>query len=104
MKEKEFEKITKNINEKLGEENAGLIADDLLLLITDNASTNKELKNKDEEIERLTKDKENLLTVNGNLFQQVSSSISEEDETKVPQETKPKKFDFRQVFDEKRKF
>lgn len=103
MKEKEFEKLTNGIQEKLGKETSGLIMDDIGLLITDNTAMNKTLKEKDEQIEQLKRDKENLLNVNANLFQQVSMG-EEEDETKNKEEQKPKPFDFRSAFDEKRKF
>lgn len=103
MKEKEFEKLTNQIQEKLGKENAGLIMDDIGLLITDNVNVNKELKEKESQIEQLKRDKENLLNVNANLFQQVSIG-EEEDETKNKEEQKTKPFDFRSAFDEKRKF
>lgn len=103
MKEKDFEKLTNGIQEKLGKETSGLIMDDIGLLITDNTAMNKTLKEKDDQIEQLKKDKENLLNVNANLFQQVSMG-EEEDETKNKEEQKPKPFDFRSAFDEKRKF
>ena len=50
MIEKEFEKITKSIQDKLGKENTSLIADDLGKLITDNATMNKDLRTRDERI------------------------------------------------------
>ena len=102
MKEKEFEKSIKDMKEKLGEENSGLILDDLGLLITDNSAMNKTLKEKEEQIEQLKKDKENLLNVNANLFQQVS--MGEEEETKEKEDQKSKPFDFRSAFDEKGNF
>ena len=103
MKEKEFEKSIKDMKEKLGEENSGLILDDLGLLITDNSAMNKTLKEKEAQIEQLKKDKENLLNVNANLFQQVSIG-EEEDETKNKEDQKPTPFDFRSAFDEKGNF
>ena len=72
MTEKEFEKITKSIQDKLGKENTSLIADDLGKLITDNGTMNTEMKQKDEQITKLKQDKEALITTNGNLLQQVA--------------------------------
>ena len=106
MIEKEFEKITKSIQDKLGKENTSLIADDLGKLITDNATMNKDLKQRDERISKLEQDKEALITTNGNLLQQVAmgdegglinKNEPKEDET-------PKPFDYRSVFDEKGNF
>lgn len=106
MQEKEFEKITKSIQEKLGKENVGLIADDLGKLITNNTSMNDTLKEKEEEIQKLKQDKELLITTNGNLLQQVGMGdegnfINKNDDKK---EEPKKPFNFRDVFDEKGNF
>ena len=106
MIEKEFEKITKSIQDKLGKENTSLIADDLGKLITDNATMNKDLRTRDERISKLEQDKEALITSNGNLLQQVAmgddSSLINKNEPKDDEPPKP--FDYRSVFDEKGNF
>ena len=106
MIEKEFEKITKSIQDKLGKENTSLIADDLGKLITDNATMNKDLRTRDERISKLEQDKEALITSNGNLLQQVAmgddSSLINKNEPK--EDESPKPFDYRSVFDEKGNF
>lgn len=106
MLEKEFEKITKSIQDKLGKENTSLIADDLGKLITDNATMNKDIKQRDERISKLEQDKEALITSNGNLLQQVA--MGDEDRLINKNEPKedepPKPFDYRSVFDEKGNF
>lgn len=106
MTEKEFEKITKSIQDKLGKENTSLIADDLGKLITDNGTMNADLRGRDERISKLEKDKEALITTNGNLLQQVAmgdeGGLINKNE---PKEDEPKKpFDYRSVFDEKGNF
>ncbi len=103
MQEKDFNKLTNTIQEKLGEE-ASKIADDIATLITDNSATNKIIKEKDAMIEKLKADKEALIQVNGNLLQQVAMG---EEETHVNNpEEKPKRepFSFRSVFDENGNF
>lgn len=106
MIEKEFEKITKSIQDKLGKENTSLIADDLGKLITDNATMNKDLRTRDERISKLEQDKEALITSNGNLLQQVAmgdeGSLINKNEPK--EDEPPKPFDYRSVFDEKGNF
>ena len=106
MIEKEFEKITKSIQDKLGKENTSLIADDLGKLITDNATMNKDLKQRDERISKLEQDKEALITSNGNLLQQVTmgneGNLSNKHEPKDDEPPTP--FDYRSVFDEKGNF
>lgn len=98
MTNKEFEKKMNAIQEKLGKEASGLIADEIGLLITDNSKVNNEIEEKNKEIEKLKQDKENLITVNGNLLQQVAMG---EEPKKDEEETEVKKqaFDFRSVFD-----
>lgn len=106
MLEKEFEKITKSIQDKLGKENTSLIADDLGKLITDNATMNKDLRGRDERISKLEQDKEALITSNGNLLQQVA--MGDEggliNKNKLKEDEPPKPFDYRSVFDEKGNF
>ena len=106
MTEKEFEKITKSIQDKLGKENTSLIADDLGKLITDNATMNKDLRTRDERISKLEQDKEALITSNGNLLQQVAmgdeGGLINKNEPKEDEPSKP--FDYRSVFDEKGNF
>ena len=106
MTEKEFEKVTKSIQDKLGKENTSLIADDLGKLITDNGTMNLAMKQKDERISKLEQDKEALITSNGNLLQQVA--MGDEggliNKNKPKEDEPPKSFDYRSVFDEKGNF
>ena len=103
MKKEDFENKMNSIQEKLGKENASLIADELGLLITDNVQMNKELENKNEEIKKLKTDKENLQTANINLLQQIPMGDDFRKEKEEPEEKK-QPFDFRTAFDEKGNF
>lgn len=103
MKKEDFEKLTNSMQEKLGKENASLIADDLGKLMTDNLSMNNELDKRQQQIEKLKADKENLQDVNMNLLQQIpmgDDNISHKDEPKE----EPKKFSFKSCFDERGNF
>lgn len=104
MKQDDMKKLTDSIQEKIGKEASGLIADDLGTLITDNAQMNSTLDNRNLEIEKLKQDKENLITTNGNLLQQIG--MGEEIPRKVKEKTeeKPKVFSFKTAFDEKGRF
>ena len=102
MKNKDFQNKMNGIQEKIGEEASNLILDDIGVLLTDNQSMTDELKNKDDEIERLKKTNETLQKVNSNLLQQVS--MGDDIEERKPEEKKKEPFNFRSVFDEKRKF
>ena len=71
MTDEELTRFTDNLQEKLGEENSAVIADDLGELITINANTQKSLAEKDKEIARLTAVNEKLVISNGNLLKRV---------------------------------
>ena len=71
MSDDDLIKITDQIQEKLGADNAAVIADDLGLLITANAATQKALQDRDNTIRELTDTKERLIAANGNLLKQV---------------------------------
>lgn len=102
MTREEFQNKMNSIGEKLGPENTSLIADEIGLLITDNDNMNKDLETRDTNISKLQKEKENLISVNGNLLQQVGMG----QETKPNKEDKkdPKSFNFNKCFDEKGNF
>ena len=68
MKNEEMTKLSKEIQEKLGKEKAGTIADDLGKIISDNTNINKILKEKDEEIEKLKSTNELLAVANRTTF------------------------------------
>ena len=103
MQTEDFNKLINGVREKLGEENTSLIADDLAILISDNAQINTDLENKDKEIEKLGKDKENLIKVNGNLLQQVTDDKIDDNDFKFNEKEKEDKkepFSFKKQFDE----
>lgn len=104
MKNKEFEEKLNSIQEKLGKDNSSKIADDIGILITDNATTNKALEDKDKEIAKLKAEKENLISVNGSLLQQVAMGVETDLEPEGKKKEEKKIIDFRLGFDEKGNF
>ena len=107
MKNEEMQNLINGIQEKIGKDASGLISDDLGMLLTDNTKMNKEITNKDSEINKLKDQKEKLIATNGNLLQQISMG-SEEDfkniNNKKEEKEKPKKFNFKDAFDTKGHF
>lgn len=93
--------ITEKIQEKLGKEESGKIADDIANILIFEESNNKSIESKNNEINKLKKDKDMLIEANGNLLLHVpqarEESIIEEKEEKTP-------FDYRSIFDEHGKF
>lgn len=91
-----IEEYTNKIQEKLGDE-AGKIADDLANILTYDNRLQKDIKDKDQEITKLKKDKEMLIEANGNLLQQIP--LGKEESPKKDDDDEPKHFDFKSVFD-----
>ena len=106
MTNDKFQEKMNSIQEKIGQDASNLILDEIGILITDNQDTNKQIEDKDKEIENLKKTNQTLQNVNGNLLQQIAVA----DENDIPEnfnKTEPEKkqpFNFKDVFDEKRKF
>lgn len=96
-----LEDITKNIQDKLGKEESGKIADDLANILVFEDSNNKILKEKDENISKLSKDKEMLIEANGNLLLQIPQGKEDSFEKKESKEEVKKPFDYRTLFDNK---
>lgn len=96
-----IEDITNSIKEKLGDEEAGKIADDLASLIINDKSLNESISNKDKEIQKLKDDKDLLVSANANLLLKIPAG-KEDDESfsssgnSGRDENKP--FDFRSCF------
>lgn len=92
-----------SMKEKLGEENAALISDDLGSLITKNTEVFNTLNNKEKEITRLNDLNQKLVSANGSLLQQVGAGFEKNPHDN--NEDPPKKsFNFRDAFDEKGRF
>lgn len=92
-----IEEYTSKIQEKLGKDEAGKIADDIANMLTYDSKLHKDIKDRDEEITKLKKDKEMLIEANGNLLQQVA--FGKEEVKPNNQDEDVKKFDFKSVFD-----
>lgn len=106
MELKEMEELTKKMQEKIGKEAAGLIADDIGLLLSDTKKVNTEKEKYTEQIKTLKDQKEKLIETNGNLLQQIS--VGEETSfsatPKKAEEKEAPSLSFRDAFDEKGNF
>lgn len=90
MTDDEITQFTDSLQEKLGEEQNAIIADDIGTLITKNAEAQKAYKESQAEIERLKSVNEKLVVTNGNLLKQVpvehsnkTEKSSDEDDASV---------------------
>ena len=84
--------ISDKIQEKLGKEESGKIADDIANILIFEESNNKIIEEKNETIKKLNKDKEMLIQANGNLLLKVPQG---KEETKEVEKEEYKEFDFR---------
>lgn len=98
MKDEELKAITDSISEKIGEENSGMIADDLGKLFTLNKQAVDTMSKMESEVSDLKSRNEKLVIANGNLLQSVPMG-REKNDKEDKDESKP--FDFRSIFDEK---
>lgn len=104
MEDDKLLKITSSIEEKLGKDNAALIADDLGILMTENATTQERIASQKKEIDELKNRNEKLVTANGNLLQQIPMGREKEPELEKESESKPKPISLKDAFDSKGNF
>jgi hypothetical protein len=86
LNEEEFEALINSIKEKLGEETSALLAEDLLNILSNYVSALDKLEEDAGLIESLNKDKDELLKVNGKLFQKVGFDKEEEEKAEDGEE------------------
>ena len=98
--------IVDTIQEKLGKEESGKIADSLANILIIEEANSKTIQEKNELIEKQKKDKEMLIEANGNLL--LHQAQAKEEEESFFEEGKKEKvnepFDYRTIFDSKGKF
>lgn len=98
-----FEETLNSIQEKLGEENTGIIADDIASLLSYESARNKSIEEKDSEISSLKKSKEMLIETNGKLLQKIAAG-REEDLTPKTKEEEKKPINIKSCFDKNGNF
>ena len=78
MSYEELETLVNSIKDRLDETTGALVSEDLLSLVANYKIGIDEIKNAKEEIAKLKSDKDELLKVNGRLFQKVGFDKEEE--------------------------
>ena len=99
MKEDFLKGITDSITAKVGEENAGIIADDIGRLITANKETIDNIDKLNKKVSDLTDTNEKLIKANGSLLQQIPAVAEAEARPKEEVTEEKKTFNFKDVFD-----
>ena len=93
-----FEEITNNIKEKIGDEASGKIADDLANLIIYEKNKDDLIKDNENKIKKLQEDKDLLVQANANLLGKIPMGKADEDFEESKKEENPEFFDYRSVF------
>lgn len=108
MQEKDMQTFVSGIEKKLGKENAGIIADDLGILITDNKSMLDSMMKVENDLKLEREKSEKLTRANSSLLMQVGNYVAEgENEESNAQEKTPETFkdvSFSEFFDSKGRF
>lgn len=105
MKEEILKDITSSISEKLGEENASIIADDIGKLITANTQTIETINSLNKKVSTLEETNQKLVAANGSLLQQIPAVADyEKHQSNEAPEVEKKAFNFRAVFDKNGNF
>lgn len=99
MTKEEFETLINSIKGKINETDSALISEDLLGVVASFTNLVDELESVKSERDTLASEKEELLKVNGKLFQKVGFEKEEVSEDVVPEEEEEIKLE--DIIDEK---
>lgn len=99
MSKEEFENAINSLKDKLDETTQAMVSEELIALMGAYNSLVDEKAEVEEEKARLEGEKEELLKVNGKLFQKVG--FDKEDEEEKEEEIEEEKIDVEDVIDEK---
>lgn len=82
ISKEDFEKLIDNLREKLDETTVALVSEEILATISAYNNGFDEYEKSIEEVEKLKGEKEELLKVNGKLYQKIGFDKDEEDDIK----------------------
>lgn len=86
----DFDNIVTGVKEKLDDQTQAVVSEDLLNIMSNYGLGLDEVSKKDEEIRKLKKDNDELLKVNGKLFQKIGFENKTEESKGFIPENKPK--------------
>lgn len=100
LNKEEFEALINSIKDRLDETTSALISEDLLSIVSNYTLALDEISKNVEEIETLKSDKDELLKVNGRLFQKVGFD-KEEKEDAEPNDSQEEEITIDEIINEK---
>lgn len=101
LSKEEFEKLINNLRDKLDETTGALVSEEILAAISAYNNGFDDYEKSVEEVEKLKGEKEELLKVNGKLYQRIGFDKEEEKEDNTDSTNKEEKIDVEDVIDEK---
>ena len=97
----ELEQIVNSVKDRLDETTSALVSEDLLKIISNYRLGIDEIERLNEEVKKLTEDKDELLRVNGRLFQKLGFENEEEEKEVMADDFNEEKIEIEDVIDEK---
>lgn len=101
LSKEEYEKLTNNLREKLDETTVALVSEELLALISAYNTAYDEYSTSIEEVEKLKGEKEELLKVNGKLYQRIGFDKEEDPAEEKTEDSAEEEIKIEDVIDEK---
>ena len=104
MDSKILDDITNSIKEKLGDDNVAIIGDDLGMLITENNKSINIINDLNNQVSTLEDKNKLLVDANSRLLTQIPMEKEDTREQEQKEESKPREFTLRDLFDSKGHF
>ena len=101
LSKEEFEKLINNLRDKLDETTVALVSEELLALLSNYNNGFDEYSKSVEEVEKLKGEKEELLKVNGKLYQRIGFDKEEKEDNIEDNENEEEEIKIEDVIDEK---
>lgn len=101
ISKEEFEELINNLRGKLDETTLALVSEEILATLSAFNNAYDEYSKTVEEVEKLKGEKEELLKVNGKLYQRIGFDNEEEKEEEKADNVEEEKLDIEDVIDEK---
>lgn len=86
MNREEFESVINNVKNSIDDTTGAMISEDLLKLVSSYQNALTDIEQKSAKVEELTKTNEDLLKVNGRLFQEIGFDKKEEEKPEEKEE------------------
>ena len=99
MNSKTLDEITDSIKNKLGDENFSIIGDDIGMLITENNKSINTIDELNKNVSELKNKNDLLVSANSRLLSQIPMEKDEPREQEQKEESKPKEFSLKDLFD-----